>query len=151
MDERSDGVVYFALLVAIIALVVSMTAYAARVRAQASPSSRLRATMNLSMVVATFSGQGVVAHRWYPTMLVVREGDTIDLAVANPDRFNHQFELVGYDIRTERLAPGSSERLRFTADRPGVFAFHCVLPHDPAKGNCTPDHAQMLGYLIVTE
>ncbi len=151
MDQRSDRVVYFALLVAVLALLVSMTAYAARGKAQTGPSSRLPATMNLSMVVATFGGQGVIAHRWYPTMLVVREGDTVDLAVANPDKFNHQLEITGYDLRTQILTPGSSERVHFAADHPGVFAFQCVLPHDPAKGNCTPDHAQMLGYLIVTE
>lgn len=128
-----------------------MSAYAARGKAQTAAIPRSPAMMKLSMVVATFTGQGVTAHRWYPTMLVVREGDTVDLAIANPDRFNHQFELTGYGLRTRKLTPGSSERLRFIADRPGVFAFHCVLPHDPAKYNCTPDHEQMLGYLIVTE
>ncbi len=151
MEQRSDKVVYYALTIAVIALVVSMTTYAARGKGQSAAILRSPATMNLSMVVATFTGQGVAAHRWYPTMLVVREGDTVDLAVANPDRVNHQLEITGYDLRTGKLTPGRSERLRFVADRPGVFAYQCVLPHDPAKGNCTPDHDQMLGYLIVTE
>lgn len=151
MEQRNDRIVYFALAIAVIALLISVTAYAARGKAQTAPTSRVPATMNLSMVVATFAGQGVAAHRWYPTMFVVREGDTVDLAVANPDRFNHQLEITGYDLRTEKLTPGRSERVRFTADRPGVFAFRCILPPDPAKGNCTPDHEQMLGYLIVTE
>ena len=151
MEQRSDKVVYYALTIAVIALVVSMTTYAARGKAQSTPMLRSPATLTLSMVVATFTGQGVAAHRWYPTMLVVREGDTVDLAVANPDRVNHQLEITGYDLRTGKLTPGRSERLRFVADRPGVFAYQCVLPHDPAKGNCTPDHDQMLGYLIVTE
>src|SRR3989304_2239841 len=51
----------------------------------ASTAAAAPPTMALSMVVATFSGQGVFAHRWYPTMMIVREGDTVDLAVANPD------------------------------------------------------------------
>ncbi len=151
MEQRSDRVVYYALAVAVIALIISMTAYAARGKAQPAPMLRSPTTMTLSMVVATFTGQGMAAHRWYPTMLVVREGDTVDLAVANPDKFNHRLEITGYELRTGVLAPGSSERVRFIADRPGVFAYQCVLPHDPAKGDCTPDHGQMLGYLIVTE
>ena len=151
MEQRSDRVVYYALIIAVIALILSLTAYVGRSRAQTTAIPRSPATMTLSMVVATFTGQGVAAHRWYPTMMVVREGDTVDLAVANPDRVNHQLELTGYDLRTAKLTPGRSERLRFIADHPGVFAYRCVLPHDPAKGDCTPDHEQMLGYLIVTE
>ena len=151
MEQRSDRVVYYALAVAVIALIISMTAYAARGKAQSAPTLRSPTMMTLSMVVATFTGQGMAAHRWYPTMLVLREGDTVDLAVANPDRYAHRLEIAGYNLRTGRLAPGSSERVRFIADRSGVFAYQCVLPHDPAKGDCTPDHQEMLGYLIVTE
>lgn len=150
MEQRSDRIVYYALAVAVLALLVSMIADTGRGKAQPSPSSRPAATMTLSMVVATFAGQGMAAHRWYPTMFVVREGDTVDLAVANPDRYNHRLEITGFDLRTGILTSGQSERLRFAADRPGVFAYRCILPYDPAKGNCTPDHEQMLGYLIVT-
>ena len=149
--ERADRVVYYALAVAVISLVMSFAAYAGRGKVVSAPTPRSPATMTLSMVVATFTGQGVTAHRWYPTMLVVREGDTVDLAVANPDRFVHQLEITGYNLKTRQLAPGGSERIRFVADQPGVFAYQCVLPHDPVKGHCTPDHNQMLGYLIVTQ
>ncbi len=151
MERRTDGIVYFALVIALIALIVSALAYAGRPRPQAAVPGRPPATLKLSMVVATFTGQGMAAHRWYPTMLVAREGDTIDLAVANPDTVNHQLEVTGYDLQTKKLAPGSSDDLRFTADQTGVFAFQCVLPYDPAKHNCTPDHELMRGYLIVTE
>lgn len=151
MERRSDGVVYFALVIAVIALVISVVAYAGRPRPQVSVPGRPPATLKLSMVVATFTGQGMAAHRWYPTMLVAREGDTIDLAVANPDMVNHQLELTGYNLRTKILTPGSGDSLRFVADRTGVFAFQCILPYDPVKHNCTPDHELMRGYLIVTE
>lgn len=151
MERRSDGIVYFALVIAVIALIVSVLAYAGRPRPQVSATGRPPATLTLSMVVATFTGQGMAAHRWYPTMLVAREGDTIDLAVANPDTVNHQLELTGYGLKTKVLTPGSSDTLRFVADQTGVFAFRCVLPYDPVKHNCTPDHEQMRGYLIVTE
>lgn len=151
MERRADGMVYFALAIAVIALIFSVVAYARRPQPQASSTGRPPATLQLSMVVATFTGQGMAAHRWYPTMLVAREGDTIDLAVANPDTVNHQLEITGYNLRTRTLAPGGSEDLRFIADQTGVFAYQCVLPYDPAKHNCTPDHELMRGYLIVTE
>lgn len=151
MERRSDGIVYFALVIALIALIVSALAYVGRPRPQAAVPGRPPATLKLSMVVATFTGQGMAAHRWYPTMLVARQGDTIDLAVANPDTVNHQLEITGYNLRTKPLTPGSSEDLRFTADQTGVFAYRCMLPYDPVKHNCTPDHELMRGYLIVTE
>ena len=150
MADRADRVAYIALAGAILALAISITAYAARRASQPQPA-RSPATMVLSMVVAEFTGQGMTAHRWFPTMLMVRQGDTVELAVANPDQFAHQLEITGYDLRTRRLTPGSSEQLQFTADHPGVFAYRCVLAHDPAKGDCTPDHTQMIGYMIVTE
>ncbi len=150
MERRNNGVVYFALVIAVIALLLSVLGYARRPTPQAQPG-RPPATLKLSMVVATFTGQGMAAHRWYPTMLVARQGDTIDLAIANPDTVNHEFGLTGYNLRTKILAPGSTDNLQFVADHTGVFAFQCLLPYDPAKFNCTPDHELMRGYLIVTE
>ena len=149
-ERRSNGIVYLALVIAILALLLSIFGYAGRPRPQAA-TARPPATLTLSMVVATFTGQGMAAHRWYPTMLVARQGDTIDLAVADPDRFNHQLEITGYNLRTKKLTPGSSDSLRFVTDQTGVFMFQCVLPHNPATGDCTPDHALMRGFLIVTE
>lgn len=150
--ERSRGFLsYAALILSLAALVISVIAFAGRGQPPATSTPRVPATLKLSMVVATFSGQGVAAHRWYPTMLVVRKGDTVDLAIGNPDEFNHQFELTGYDLKTKKLTPGSSDSIRFVADRTGVFAYRCVLPHNPATGDCTPDHDLMRGYLIVTD
>lgn len=151
MERRSSGSLVFTLVVGLVALAISIVAYG-RSATRAGPiPPRPPATLNLSMVVATFSGQGMAAHRWYPTMLVVRKGDTVDLAVGNPDKFNHQMEITGYDLRTKALTPGSTDSLRFVADRTGVFLYRCLLPYDPAKSNCTPDHELMRGYLIVTE
>jgi len=151
MERRSDGIVYYALVIALVALLISIVAYTGLARSTVSSAPRVPATMRLSMVVATFSGQGVAAHRWYPTMLVVRRGDTVDLALGNPDKVNHQFAIPDLNLRPQKLTPGSTDRLRFTADRAGVYVFQCALPHDPARGDCTPDHELMRGYLIVTE
>jgi len=152
MDRRSDGIGYFALIIAIVALVLGGLAYAREAAtAVTSNPARPPATLKLSMVVATFSGQGMAAHRWYPGMLVVRQGDTVELAVGNPDKVSHQFEVTGYNLRTRILTSGSTDSLRFIADRAGVFTYRCVLPYDQAKGQCTADHDVMFGHLIVTE
>src|SRR3972149_8305952 len=89
MERRSDGIVYYALVIALVALLISIVAYTGRARSAVTSVPRVPATMKLSMVVATFSGQGVAAHRWYPTMLVVRQGDTGGLPGGNPGKFNH--------------------------------------------------------------
>lgn len=153
MDRTSPALAYVALFLAVFALVIGGLAYSRQAQGPAPvpAAGRAPATLKLPMVVATFSGQGVAAHRWYPTMLVARRGDTVELDVGNPDKFNHEFELTGYDLRTKKLTPGSSASLRFVADRTGVFLFRCALPHNPATGDCTPDHELMRGYLIVTD
>jgi heme/copper-type cytochrome/quinol oxidase subunit 2 len=150
MERRSDGLVYYALVIAVVALGVSVLAYRGRARSL-TPPPRPPATLRLSVVVATFSGPGMAAHRWYPTMLVARLGDTVDLTLGNPDRFNHQFAIPELGMRSRLLKPGSTDRLTFVADRAGVFLYQCVLPHDPARGNCTPDHEEMRGYLVVAD
>lgn len=150
MTRSGQVLTYFALVLSGLALVVSVVVYRIRPTGAPSPVPPPRpATVALSMVVATFSGQGVFAHRWYPTMMVVRQGDTVDLVVANPDDFSHQLELLGYGLKTKVLNPGESDRLTFVADRTGVFEYRCSLPYDPAKKQCTPDHDEMRGYLIV--
>jgi len=53
--------------------------------------------------------------------------------------------------RSATLTSGSTDSLRFIADRAGVFTYRCVLPYDQAKGQCTADHDVMFGHLIVTE
>jgi uncharacterized cupredoxin-like copper-binding protein len=151
MKSPGRSLAYVALALSFVALVVSVILYNGRSSrstggaAQPGPATKV----SLSMVVATFSGQGVFAHRWYPTMLVVREGDTVDLVVANPDEFAHQLEITGYNQKTKILNPGDSDHLTFVADKVGVFEYHCSLPYDPVLRHCTPDHDQMRGYLIV--
>lgn len=153
MNSPGKGLCYFALALSAVALVVSLVVYSARSSrgpgGAAAPPAPTKVA--LSMVVATFSGQGVFAHRWYPTMMVVREGDTVDLAVANPDTVFHQLEMPGYNQKTKILNPGDSDRLTLVADKVGVFEYHCALPYDPVSKHCTPDHDQMRGYLIVTK
>ncbi len=151
MDRGIPALAYVALLLAVVALVLGLVAYGREAPVPVAAPARTPATLKLPMVVAAFSGQGVAAHRWYPTMFVVRRGDTVELGISNPDKSNHQFEITGYSRSAPKLRPGDSASIRFVADQTGVFQYRCVLPHNPATGDCTPDHDLMLGYLIVTD
>jgi heme/copper-type cytochrome/quinol oxidase subunit 2 len=153
MMQRGSALNYVALALSVVALVVSLVIFMnRRSPAPALPPAQTTPTrVSLSMVVASFTGQGVFAHRWYPTMIVVREGDTVDLAVANPDEFAHQLEIPAFNVKTRILNAGDSDRVTFVADKVGVFEYRCSLPYDPAQRHCTPDHDEMRGYLIVTK
>jgi heme/copper-type cytochrome/quinol oxidase subunit 2 len=152
INRRGSVLSYVALALSVVALATSIVVYMSRRSGGAAPADRpAPTTVALSMVVATFQGQGVFAHRWYPTMMVVREGDTVDLAIANPDEFAHQFELPAFNIKTKILKQGDSERVTFVADKVGVFEYRCALPYNAEHKECTPDHDQMRGYLIVTK
>ena len=83
MTRRGSGLPYLALVLSALALIVSVLVRGSGRPAGGPGPATARAaptTMRLSMVVATFSGQAVFAHRWYPTMIVIREGDTVDLS-----------------------------------------------------------------------
>ncbi|MDR7418606.1 MAG: hypothetical protein QN178_06820 [Armatimonadota bacterium] len=150
MNGRGSILSYVALALSVVALAVSIVLYTSRRGDDAAAPRPAPTTVSLSMVVATFQGQGVFAHRWFPTMMVVREGDTVDLAIANPDDFKHQFELPAFNIKTRVLDKGETDRVRFVADKVGVFEYRCALPYNPERKECTPDHDEMRGYLIVT-
>jgi len=151
LNRGTPALAYVALFFALVALILGLVAYGRQGPAPSATPAHAPATIKLPMVVATFSGQGVAAHRWYPTMFVVRRGDTVEMDIGNPDKFNHQFELTGYNKSTPKLRPGDSASVRFVADQTGVFQYRCSLPHNPATGDCTPDHDLMLGYVIVTQ
>ena len=133
MAPRGSGLPYIALALSVLALVVSAVVYGSR-RSAGEPGP---ATPRAAPTKVALS-------------MVVREGDTVDLVVANPDEFSHRFELTGFDMKTKVLNPGENDRLRLAADQVGVFEYHCALPYDPMKKHCTPDHPEMRGYLIVT-
>ena len=89
-------------------------------------------------------------HRWEPPVLVANKGDKIVLKVKNPRKNVHSLSIPGYGQDTGPLAPRTGEKtLEFTADRAGVFTWACATVFDEAKGDCDPDHANMVGHLVV--
>ncbi len=53
----------------------------------------------------------------------------------------HGFALDGYDVQ-QRVEPGITQRIEFTADRAGKFRYRCSV-------NCGTLHPFMIGELVV--
>lgn len=67
-----------------------------------------------------------------PTTIVVHQGDHVVLHIRNLEGGGddgHTFTLPGYGIN-KSLPPLSTETVAFTADKVGVFPFHCEF-HKP--------------------
>ena len=77
-----------------------------------------------------------------PAEITVKKGEPVVIEVSSQD-VKHGFTLPDFGIRTD-IAPGSVNRISFTPDRAGRFAFACDV-------FCGAGHEDMSGTLIVTE
>ena len=123
--------------------------------AQGAQAQNLTVFMGEGEVIAEVEGVDVLTgefHRWEPGTLVVHKGDHVVLTVQNPRKNIHSFFLPGYNLDSGPLTARTGEAtLEFTADQAGVFQWICNIPPDLAEGECDPDHATMVGYLIVLD
>ena len=121
----------------------------------AQSTQHLTVIMGEGEVISELEGVDVLTgefHRWEPNILVVHKGDKVVLTVQNPRKHFHSFFLPGYNLDSGPLTPRTGEvTLEFTADEAGVFQWICNIPPDPAEEECDPDHAAMVGYLIVLD
>jgi nitrite reductase (NO-forming) len=62
--------------------------------------------------------------------MVVQEGDTVELVVTNEDSVTHGLSVHAANAQTSavvgNLPPGQTATLRFKADAPGVYMYHCA-------------------------
>lgn len=149
MDGVRSAVAGTSVLLALIAVALSLLT----LLATPPPIISAPAAIDLSMLIA---GQGAIggpalSHLYDPQLLVARRGDTVRLRVMNRSNFRHAVEIVGYGVRSRELNGGESAELTFVAERPGIFAYRCYLPYDPAAATCSPDHERMVGHLVVIE
>ena len=77
-----------------------------------------------------------------PTEITVKKGEPVVIEVSSDD-VKHGFTLPDFGIRTD-IKPGSVNRISFTPDKAGRFAFTCDV-------FCGAGHEDMSGTLIVTE
>jgi len=144
-----------ALVVALVAMALSLLALATPGAPARSPAAEDRATIDLSLLI---TGRGAIggpaeSHLYDPQLLVARRGDRVRLHVTNGSHFRHGIEIVGYGVKTRPLTggPQAAQTLTFVAERAGIFEYRCYLPYDPATATCSPDHDQMVGHLVVLD
>lgn len=77
-----------------------------------------------------------------PAEITVKKGEPVVIEVSSED-VEHGFTLPDFGIRTD-IKPGSVNRISFTPDKAGRFAFACDV-------FCGGGHEDMSGTLIVTE
>jgi len=84
----------------------------------------------------------ITARQWdfNPSTITVKEGDKVKLNVESID-VTHGFSLFEFGV-SERLNPGQTTNIEFTADRKGEYTFLCSVP-------CGPGHRGMKGTLVV--
>ena len=77
-----------------------------------------------------------------PDTIVVRDGEDVRLEITSEDT-THGFGLGDFEI-DQKLPPGETQTIEFTADKPGRHHFHCSV-------YCGAGHDTMHGTLVVLE
>jgi cytochrome c oxidase subunit 2 len=79
-------------------------------------------------------------YEFAPGRIEVAQGDEVIITLTASDVV-HGLYLDGYDIQ-QRVEPGVTQQIRFTADQPGKFRYRCLV-------SCGTLHPFMLGELVV--
>ncbi len=86
----------------------------------------------------------MTARQWEftPSTIRVKEGDRVKLNIKSMD-VTHGFAISEFGVN-ERLEPGKTTTVEFTADKKGEYIFFCSVP-------CGAGHRDMKGKLIVEQ
>jgi heme/copper-type cytochrome/quinol oxidase subunit 2 len=113
-----------------------------------NPSTQTRSFTQL--VLPDFAGDGY--DKFFSGVMVVNQGDTVNVSIRNTDDMPHGFAIAAYDINAAvnpgqdqpngSIAPFTTSVQPFTASKAGVFRWLCTTP-------CGPGHFEMVGQLVV--
>ncbi len=113
-----------------------------------NPSPQTRSFTQL--VLPDFAGDGY--DKFFPGVIVVNQGDTVNVSVRNTDDMSHGFAIAAYDLNVAinpgqdqpngSITPFTTSAQPFTASKAGVFRWFCTTP-------CGPGHFEMVGQLVV--
>lgn len=68
---------------------------------------------------------GKEVYGFYPSTLVVYQGDTVDLSLVNPQDDSHTFTITDLGINVE-MKGQSTTKTSFVASKPGIYTFVCA-------------------------
>jgi plastocyanin len=78
-----------------------------------------------------FDPNGVLSGKevfgYYPSTVILNQGDTIQLSVVNPTGDDHTFTSADLGVNLA-VAAQSTAQVTFTANRAGAFDFICAIP-----------------------
>ena len=113
-----------------------------------NPSTQTRSFTQL--VFPDFAGDGY--DNFFPGVIVVNQGDTVNVSIRNTDDAPHGFAIAAYDMNVAinpgqdqpngSITPVTTSVQPFTASKHGVFRWFCTTP-------CGPGHFEMVGQLVV--
>jgi heme/copper-type cytochrome/quinol oxidase subunit 2 len=113
-----------------------------------SPTAQTRSFTQIAL--PDFAGDGY--DKYFPAIMVVNQGDTVNVTVRNTDDMPHGFAIAAYgidaavnpgqDLPGGSIAPTDTVIQPFTASTPGIFSFLCTV-------YCGPGHSEMVGCLVV--
>ena len=102
-------------------------------------------TETINVEIKSVMQNGEERHIFDPATVFVHKGDHIILIVTNTDELPHGIVIPQLNLNTGRLTKDQQAKLEFDANTAGTYSMLCSVPR------CAPDHAQMLGQLIVSE
>jgi heme/copper-type cytochrome/quinol oxidase subunit 2 len=113
-----------------------------------NPDTQTRSFTQL--VLPDFAGDGY--DKFFPGVMVVNQGDTVNVSIRNTDDMPHGFAIAAYGINVAinpgqdqpngSITPFTTSAQPFTASKAGIFRFLCTTP-------CGPGHFEMVGQLVV--
>jgi heme/copper-type cytochrome/quinol oxidase subunit 2 len=150
------GAVAIIIAAAAIGLALNLSAQTSDLSMQVGPKTqKFKIIMGEGAVISEVGKEDAVTgeyHRWEPGVMIVNKGDTVILEISNPRKHFHSFVLTAFGIDTGLIDPRTGTKtVQFVADKAGVFKFMCATPFNLALNHCDPDHATMVGYLVVLE
>jgi heme/copper-type cytochrome/quinol oxidase subunit 2 len=110
---------------------------------QSNPN-QTQVNITIAATVPQFKN-GKLTGGWDPRRIIVYQGQKVNLSIKAMD-VQHIFDLPAYGIKVP-LTPGQTEHVSFTANKTGIFFFHC------ANQECAPEalHRLMVGQVIVKD
>lgn len=101
-------------------------------------------TETVKIDIKTVNVNGVEHHVFDPVTVTVHKGNHVVLIVTNTDESPHGLMISQMRLDTGPLRANEQAKLEFDANITGTYDFVCSVP------GCAPDHAEMVGQLIVT-
>lgn len=126
----------------VLIVVAGLVAYYQSFQPAAAPQAK---TETVTIDIKAVTENGVDHHVFDPATVTVHKGDHIVLMVTNTDELPHGIVIPDLDLNTGALNNGQTAKLEFDATSTGTFTMRCSVP------GCAPDHAQMLGQLVVVD